>query len=185
MITTDGKCDQEIRKRIGLAKAAFEKLGSILKNNRVSMNTRLRVLNCYVLSILTYGSECWTISQRMEKQIEAAEMWFLRRMLRISWTERMSNQEVLEKARTERFIIKLIRKRQLEFLGHIMRKGELENLSVTAKINGRHDRGRQRLTYIASLSKWTGINNLELLRNTRDRKLWRSMIAQVLTRHGT
>jgi len=74
MITEDGKCDHEIRKRIGMAKDTLEKLGSIMRNNKISMKTKIRILNCYVFSILTYGSECWTMTQGMEKRIEAAEM---------------------------------------------------------------------------------------------------------------
>ena len=185
LITDDGKCDQEIRKRIGMAKDAFEKLGSIMKNNKISMKTKIRIMNCYVFSILTYGSECWNISQVMEKRIEAAEMWFLRRMMRISWTERMTNKEVLERAGIKRFLLKAIRKRQLEFLGHVMRKEGLENLSVTGKINGKRSRGRQRITYIASISRWMNATEQEVLNTTKDRKKWKSMIANVLVGQGT
>jgi len=185
MITEDGKYDQEIRRRIGMAKAAFEKLGKIMKNNKISMSTKIRMLNCYVFSILTYGSECWTISQGMEKRIESAEIWFLRRMMRISWTDKMSNQEVLERAGTKRFLLKNIRKRQLEFLGHVMRKEELEHLSMTGKIDGKRSRGRQRLTYTASISRWTSITEREILKTTKDRKRWKSMIANVLVGQGT
>ena len=63
MLTADGKCDLEIRRRIGMAKDAFQKLGSIMKNIKISVATKIRMLNCYVFSILTYGSECWTMSQ--------------------------------------------------------------------------------------------------------------------------
>ena len=185
MITADGKCDVEIRKQIGMAKDAFAKLGSILKNNKISMSTKNRMLNCYVFSILTYGSEYWTISNDMEKRIEAAEMWFLRKMMRISWTERITNVEVLERAGTKRYLLRIIRKRQLEFLRHVMRKEELENLSVTGKINGKRIRGRQRLTYIASISRWMKITEVDVLKTTKHRKSWKSMIADVLTGQGT
>ena len=122
MVTTDGKCDQEIGERIGTAKVAFEKLKSMMKNNKISMQTKIRMLNCYVFSILNYGCECWTISGKMEKQIEAAEMWFLRRILKISRTDRMTNEDVLRRAGVNRSLLRTIRKRQLEFLGHVMRK---------------------------------------------------------------
>ena len=185
MITKDAKCDQEIRKRIGMAKTAFENLKSILKNNKLSMNTKIRVLNCYVISILTYGCECWTISDRMKKQIEAAEMWFFRRILRISWTDRVTNEEVLRRAGVKRTLLKVIRKRQLEFLGHVMRKEQLENLSITGKFNGKRSIGRQRMTYMGNISDWTGKSTQEILTTTKDRKLWKSMIVNVLTGHDT
>ena len=95
MITSDGKCITEIKKRTATAKDAFRKLSLILKNRNISMTTKFRVLKTYVWSTLTYGCECWTITSDIEKKIEAAEMWFIRRMLRISWTEKKPNVNVL------------------------------------------------------------------------------------------
>ena len=159
--------------------------GRILKNSKISMSTKVRILNCYVFSILTYGSECWTISKEIERRIAAAEMWFFRRILKVSWTERVSNDEVLRRAGVERSLLKSIRKRQLEFLGHIMRKEGLENLSITGKIDGRRSRGRQRLTYIGSISKWTNRTEQNILKATKDRRMWKSIIANVPTGYGT
>ncbi len=77
-----------------------------------------------------------------------------------------------------------IRRRQLEFFGHVMRKEGLEELFITGKIEGRRDRGRQRLTYLDSMAKWTGGPKVELLRMSKDRDNWRFMIANVIG-HGT
>ena len=98
LITSDGKCDSEMKK-IGLSKSMFEKMKKILRNRQLSMKTRLKVLHCYIFSTLTYGSECWTMSKTMDKRIQSAEMWFYRKM-RISWTDHMSNLEVLTKVGT-------------------------------------------------------------------------------------
>ena len=92
MITSDGKCITEIKKRIATAKDAFQKLSLTLKNRNISMTTKFRVLKTYVWSTLTYGCECWTITSDIEKKIEAAEMWFIRRMLRISWAEKKRSE---------------------------------------------------------------------------------------------
>ena len=70
MITSDGKCITEIKKRIATAKDAFQKLSLILKNRNISMTTKFRVLKTYVWSTLTYGCECWTITSDIEKKIE-------------------------------------------------------------------------------------------------------------------
>ena len=102
MITSDGKCLNEIKKRIATAKDAFQKLSLILKNRNISMTTKFRVLKTYVWSTLTYGCECWTITSDIEKKIEAAEMWFIRRMLRISWTEKKPNVNVLREGNVQR-----------------------------------------------------------------------------------
>ena len=111
MITSDGKCITEIKKRIATAKDAFQKLSLILKNRNISMTTKFRVLKTYVWSTLTYGCECWTITSDIEKKIEAAEMWFIRRMLRISWTEKKTNVNVLREGNVQRSLLKTIRKR--------------------------------------------------------------------------
>src|ERR1041385_1911783 len=88
-----------------------------------------------------------------DKWLEATELWFYRRMLRIAWTEHASNVNVLRKAKAKRELVINIRKRQLKFLGHIMRKEDLEEIIVTGKIDGKRSRGRQGLMYASSLAK--------------------------------
>ena len=195
VINGKAKCDEEIKRRIGMAKNAFQKLGKILRNRKVSIETKMRIINCYLVSILTYGSECWTISATMEKRLESCEMWFLRRMLRISFTEHTSDEKVLERCNAERTLVKTIRKRQMGFLGHIMRKEGLENLTLTGKVQGNRSCGRQRETYMSSLGGWIKVQLkderevkdivLTTLAATRDRVLWRAMIANVLNGQGT
>ena len=117
----------------------------------------------------------------MEGRLQAVEIWFLRRIFRISWTDHVINEEVLRKAGKERSLMKFIRKRQLQFFQHIMKKEGLENLKITGKIEGKRRRGRQQLTYLESLSKWMAaqlpknerskVSVQELLKTTRDRKL--------------
>ena len=99
----------------------------------------------------TYGCECWTITSDIEKKIEAAEMWFIRRMLRISWAEKKTNVNVLREGNVQRSLLKTIRKRQMEFLGHVCRRRGLEFLSLTGKVEGKRDRGKQRITFLDSL----------------------------------
>ncbi|XP_042870688.1 uncharacterized protein LOC122252328 [Penaeus japonicus] len=101
LITDDGKCDREIKKRTGMAKDAFQKLGKILKDRKMPTDTKLRVLDCYVNSILTYGCECWTISTQMERRLEAVEMWFLRRIFRISWVDHQARIQGKKKDESE------------------------------------------------------------------------------------
>ena len=107
-----------------------------------------------MIPVLLYGSEIWTISSRMRRRLEATEMWFYRRMLRISWTQHVSNYEVLRRMQTKRRLMLDIRKRQLKFLGHIMRKKGLKNLILTGRIEEGRDRGKKRPTYLNGLSEW-------------------------------
>ena len=127
-----------------LIKVKFFLLSS--KHRNISMTTKFRVLKTYVWSTLTYGCECWTITSDIEKKIEAAEMWFIRRMLRISWTEKKTNVNVLREGNVQRSLLKTIRKRQMEFLGHVCRRRGLEFLSLTGKVEGKRDRGKQWIT---------------------------------------
>ena len=81
-------------------------------------------------------------------------MWFLRRLLRVSWKEKKSNEVVLDEAHVGRSMLKTIRKRQMQFLGHLNGHKGLEHQALTCKIKGKRGRGRPRATYLGSLNKW-------------------------------
>ena len=118
-----------------------------------------------------YGSESWTLSRGLINKLNAAEMWFYRRMLRISWTNRITNEEVLRRIGMQRTLVKEIRKRQLNFLEHILRKEKIEHLCLTGKIEGRRARGRQRKKYLDSILEDIGENLTanQLIQLARDR----------------
>ena len=187
LITSDGRCATEIRKRIAMAKDAFQKMKSILANRNITMTTKIRILKTYIWSVLLYGCECWTINKEIERKLEAAEMWLIRRMMRISWTDKRTNESVLKEANLERSLIKTLRRRQLEFLGHVCRHKGLEHVAITGKIEGKRSRGRQRITFIESLNSWSTnvASSNTFLKLTEDRSGWRSMIANVCSRQGT
>ena len=188
MINSDGRCSTEIKRRIAIAKDSFKKMSPIFKNHNILMATKHRVLKAYVWSILLYGCESWTITVDIRKKLEATEMWFLRRMLRISWTEKKTNKEVLEQAETKRSLFQTIRKRQMQFLGHLNRHKGLEHLALTGKIEGRKSRGRQRAKYLNRLNSWvTGRekDNLSFLRISDQRDKWHTMITNFCHRPST
>ena len=89
-VISDGKSDKEIRHRIGMAKTAYRKMERVLASHSIKFATKLRLLKCYVWSVLLYGSESWTISRVMQERLQAVEMWFLRKMLRIPWVDRVT-----------------------------------------------------------------------------------------------
>ena len=183
-IRCDGRSTNEIRVRIARAKGAFTDLYKILANPRLSFKTRKRVLVCYVIPILKYGSEAWTINNKAACNIDAAEMWFLRRMLRISYIDRVTNEEVLRRAREKRHLCSDIRKSQATFFGHVMRRENLEHLVTTGKIPGKRSRGRQREKITDCLSRWLGETPIEILHAIRDRGRFRTMVADA-HKHGT
>ena len=134
LITQNGKCDEEVKRRISIVKNYFIKLEHVLKNRKIGLKLRKRILDCYVIPILTYGCEAWTLNSEMTRRLEARELWMYRRMIRISFSQHMSNQEVLRKVEADRSLFKNIRKRKLEFLGHILRKDSMENLCITGSL---------------------------------------------------
>ena len=90
----------------------------ILTNMSLNSEIRLRILKIYIWSGMIYGCESWTFSKEIRPRLEATEMWFLRRMLRILWTARRANKEVLLMSGTKRELLTVIMKRQLGILGH-------------------------------------------------------------------
>ena len=137
-----------MKTRIPLAKDAFNKLKPIIKNRIISLKPKMRILKTYVWAVMLYGCESWTVNNEITNRIAAAEMWFLRRMLRVSWADRVTNKEVLRRAGTHREHLNQVRRRQMEFLGHVYRKDDAERQALRGRIQGKGDRGRQRMTFL-------------------------------------
>ena len=116
-ITRGGRCEEEIRARINVARNAFQKIKSLVTNRAISMGLRKRFLKTYVRSTVLYGFEAWTISEKLESKLEAVEMCLLRRMMRVSWVER-----ALQRAGVRREIMMSVSLRQMKFLRHVMRQ---------------------------------------------------------------
>ena len=172
LLTSDCKSRCDIRQNVAKAKKAFSDMKSVLANLKMPMKLRLRILRCYIEPILLYSSETWTLMTADKKTLMATEMWFLRRMLKIKWTDKVTNEEVLRRAGTRRWMMNTIAKRQTSFFGHIIRKQGLENLAMTGKILGRKSRGRRRRQYLDQIKEWTGIQQTEvLLREANTRNL--------------
>ena len=166
-ITQNGKSDAEIKKRIAMAKETFRKMKTIFTNRNININTKINALKAYVWSVLLYGCECWTLNNDTKKRLEVAELWFLRRILRISWTEKKSNIEVIEMAMYKISLIRIIRERQMKFLGHICRKNRIEKQVLCGKIEGRRSRGRQRIKYMDRLNNYVtnkSLSNTEIIK---------------------
>ena len=147
-ITTDGRCGKEIRRRINLSKRSFNSIKNIFRDRQLSIQLKTRLLICFVWPVLIYGCETWTITSMTRKNLEAAEMWFYLRILRIPWTANQTNVLVLERMGQERKLLCCIEQRQLKFLSHVIRKGELEDLALSGRIPGKCARGAQRFTFI-------------------------------------
>ncbi|GFR99776.1 endonuclease-reverse transcriptase [Elysia marginata] len=134
----------------------------------MSIQTRKRVLECYIELKLMYGCETWIISKQTRGRLEAMEMWFLRRMMRIPWTAKKPNDTVLSETKTKRALINKIRKRQASFFGHIMRRERQEHLVTTGMVMGRRGRGKLSEKTTDGLASWLGVgSSLEMIKMTR------------------
>ena len=121
LVSSDGRNNTEISARIAQAKMMFQKMKTVLTNSHISIQTRKRTLECYIEPILI-ECEAWTISKQAQKKLEAVKMLFLRRMMKISWMTKKSNDTVLKEAHTSRALVNKIRTRQTTFFGHVMRR---------------------------------------------------------------
>ena len=108
-------------------------------------------------------------------------MWLYRRMLKIPWVDHISNEQVLQRAGAKREMMTRIRQKQLRFLGHTMREQQLESLCLVGKVEGRRGRGRPRIKFVDGLARSCGggMSATEMLRLTRSRQEWRSMVDNV------
>ena len=93
MVSNDGRSDIEIKRRIEIARNAFINMSRMLTSREISVETRKRLVKCYIWSKILYGVETWTISKNMVKKIDALEMWIYRRMLRMQWAAFKANEE--------------------------------------------------------------------------------------------
>jgi len=177
LVTSDARCKREIRRRISIAKDAFMRLRPVLADRRLSVQVKIRVLKVFVWSTLMYACESWTLTAETHRNIEAAEMWFYRRMLRISYVDHVTNEEVLRRMGIQRGLLRAIQKRQLEFLGHAIRKEGIENLSLSGMFEGKRARGGQRKTFLSNFN----LGQVEeIFRKARNRGDWKTVVRQTL-----
>jgi exonuclease III len=180
-ISDDAKCEEDIRARVGMAKAAFWQNKEIMRRN-IRLSTKIRILNCYVFSILNYGCESWTWNKSMRKKVDAFEMWCYRRMLKISWKDKVTNKEVLHRMQTELHFVKDMVKRKMEYAGHVLRgsSGDAHLQIMEGRLEGMRKQGRPRRTWIGDITDWTrGKNYGELKRLAEEREKWKLMIVDL------
>lgn len=181
-LSEDWTSDIEIKSRIEQARQAFLGLRRVFSCSDFDLGLRLRFLKCYVWSVLLYGMEGWTLKVDNINKLEAFEMWLYRRMLKIPWTARMTNVEVLSRINKERELLVAVKKRKTAYLGHVMRNEKYEclQLLIEGKIEGRRGVGRKKLSWLRNIRQWTGVNDIQTLIHTaRDREEMENVIANI------
>lgn len=189
IITENLDPDIEIKCRIETARTTFQRMRNLLCDDNLNLKLRQRLVKCYIWSILLYGMEGWTLKVASLNRLEALEMWLHRRVLRIPWTDLLTNTEVLRRANSERQLIINIKCRKIAYLGHVLRgeKYHLLQLVIKGKIEGKRGVGRRRISWLGNIREWTGMREAgELFRMAEDREAISKVIANVReTEHGT
>ena len=143
-ITADGDCSHEIKRCLLLGRKAMTNLDSILKSRDITLLTKVRLVKAMGFPVVMYGCESWTIKKAEHQRIDAFELWCWRRLLRVPWTSRRSNQSILKEISPEYSLEGLMLKVKLQYFGHLMRRADSsEKTLMLGKIEGGR-RGRQR-----------------------------------------
>ena len=155
-ITADGDCSHEIKRRLLLGRKAMTSLDRILKSRDIILLTKVRLVKALVFPVVMYERESWTVKKAEHRKIDAFELWCWRRLLRVPWTARGSNQSIL-KINPGISLKGIMLKLKLQYFGHLMRRVDsLEKALMLGGIGGRKRRGRQRMRWWkASLNRWT------------------------------
>ena len=143
-ITADGDCSHEIKRRLLLGRKVMTNLDSMLKSRDITLPTKVCLVKAMVFPVAMYGCESWTIKKVEHQKIDAFEMWCWRRLLRVPWTARRSNQSILKEICPGCSLEGLMLKLKLQYSGHVMRRADsLEKTLKLGGIGGRRRRGRQ------------------------------------------
>ena len=141
-ITANGDCSHEIKRHLLLGSRAMTNLDSILKSRDIPLPTKVHLVKAKIFSVVMYGCESWTIKKAEHQRIDAFELWCWRRLLRVPWTARRSNQSILKEVNPEYLLEGLMLKLKLQYFGHlIQRTDSLEKTLMLGKIEGRRQRG--------------------------------------------
>ena len=119
-ITADGDCSHEIQRFLLLGRKAMTNLNNILKSRDITLSTKVHLVEAMVFPVVMYGCESWTIKMAEHQRIDAFEVWCWRRLLRVPWTARRSNQSILKEISPECLLERLMMKLKLQYFGHLM-----------------------------------------------------------------
>ena len=145
-ITADGDYSHEIKRCLLLVRKAMTNVDSILKSRDITLSTKVHLVKAMVFSVVRYGCESWTIKKAERRRVDTFELWCWRRLLRVPWTARRSNQSILKEISYECSLEGLMLKLKLQYFGHLVQRTDLfEKTLMLRKIEGRRRRGQQRM----------------------------------------